>query len=526
MANILGIDLDTTELRLTELQAGVGGLSLHAALALPLGTQDAGTLGAQLKTRLKEVGFKATQAVIALGHDAIICREVRHPDIPVEELPAIVQFQVQKESPLPPDSAIVDYVPLKQSLPTGEHRSLTYVARKGRVQFCQKLCEEAGLKLVAVIPKAVAVLAGAQKTLSQAGTEAYAVVCSNTFIVVQQGELIFNRSLGTPNDVADFFAEIKRSLAGYELQPNMPKLAGIFLATPELPPNYEPMLAQLRVAATLYDPYAGIQGGERLAGHGDYGAAAGAAEVTKAFRKSPINFLDPKRVMPKPNRKKTYAIIGGIAAAALIVFGGGLYWILTATTDTEIAGLQAEIKQMQDREKGYGDVEKRFDTINTWANQEVVVLDAIYDLIAAFPDMGGMQIVKVEWKPIAAVNVPAAQQFGAKAAATPSANKAPGIKPIATMTITAVTDQGDPATQFKELEEALREQSHWHLVKKTPDVKEKNKYTFELSVLPAKASEYTSLVIPGKYTTVSGEVQTNTGPRRRPRFTPSGGRQP
>jgi hypothetical protein len=485
---------------------------------------DAAALGAQLKARLKEVGFKATQAVIALGHDAIICREVRHPDIPAAELPAIVQFQVQKESPLPPDSTIVDYVPLKQPLPTGEHRSLTYVARKARVQFCQKVCEEAGLKLLALVPKAVAVLAGALKTLGQAGAEAFGVVCSNTFIVVQEGELIFNRSLGTPHDAADFFAEIKRSVAGYDLQPNMPKLAGLYLSTPELPPQYESYLAQLRVAATLYDPYAGIQGGDRLAGHGDYAAAAGAAEAAKAFRKPPVNFLDPKRVIVKPNRKKTYAIMGGIAAAALILVGGGVYWLLTSSADADIASLQANIKEMQDREKSFGDVEKRFETISTWANQEIVALDALYDLIAAFPDMGGMQIVKVEWKPIAATNAPAASPLAPKPTLPAAGAKAPTVKPIATMTITAVAEQGDPKTQFDELEGALREQSHWHVIKKTPDPKEKNKYTFELSVLPVKPGEYTSIVNPGKYTTVSGEVQTNNPASRRRRFTPPGGR--
>ena len=97
-SNVLGIDLDAAELRLTELTPDAGGFTLSAALTLPVGLGDPAALGTQLKEQLKANGFKATAAVIAVGHDALTTRVVRHPDIPEGELPAVVQFQVLKET--------------------------------------------------------------------------------------------------------------------------------------------------------------------------------------------------------------------------------------------------------------------------------------------------------------------------------------------------------------------------------------------------------------------------------------------
>ena len=63
-----------------------------------------------LKDRLKEVGFKANSVVIALGHDAFACREVRHPDIPEGELLTQIgqrllpSFEAAYDSGLDPDA--------------------------------------------------------------------------------------------------------------------------------------------------------------------------------------------------------------------------------------------------------------------------------------------------------------------------------------------------------------------------------------------------------------------------------------
>ncbi len=529
MAHILGIDLDAAEIRLAELQPAGGGFALHAALALPAGPADANTLGMQLKERLKEVGFKATTAVISLGHDALMCREVRHPEIPPEELPAIVQFQVLKEATLSIDDSVVDYIPLKHPLPTGERRSLTYVVRKGRLAFCEKLCEAAGLKLMAVVPRGVALLAGAAGVRNESNQQALGLACSNTFLVIHQNELIFNRSLGTPENAPELLAELRRSIAGYENQANMPKLASLHVASHELPAGFDQMAGQLRVPVAWYDPYASVQGAQRLAGHGDYAVACGAASALKTFRTLPVDFLAPKRVMPKPNRKKSYAIIGGIATVAALLLVWGFYWLMTSSSDTEIAGLKKRISVLQEQEKAYGDVDKRAEAIMAWVNLEIVVLDELYDLFAAFPDTGGLQITRAEWKPLTTTIAgnPSGQNSPFKTGTKPNGSAAPKIgpqtKPIATLSIEATSEQ--PDEMFPKLIQELGNGRHWKLEKKTIVPQDKNRMHIELSIQPVKPSEYASLVSMGKYAT-STEAQPTQGTRRRPRFQPPGGARP
>lgn len=530
MAGILGLDLDATEMRLVELQSSGGSYQLHAALALPTGAADPAKLGAELKARLAAVGFKANSVVVALSHDAMTCREVRHPDIPAGELPAIVQFQVLKESSVPPDDAIVDYVPLTQPLSNGERRSLTYAVRKGRVQYCEKLCEAAGLKLLGVIPRAVALLATITKAKLEPGAIGYA--CSNSFFVVNNGELIFNRSMGAPADLDELLAELRRSIAGYENQANMPTLDHVCLGGHELPEEAQKQLGTFRVPVSLYDPYLGIVGAERLIGHGDYAVACGAAQAAKAFKKFPVEFLNPKKVVVKPNRSRSYALIGGVAAASLAFLVWGVYWMLTSSIDEEITKLQDSIKDKQRIEKGFidTDVQKRYEAIKTWKEHEVFVLEELYDLIETFPDVAGVQVVKAEWKtnetttrgPVLQQPPAASKTTGPVGTNTAAVPKNIPIKPIARFTVKATAEQED---QLKTLQTALKNSKHWTWVKSESVPNERNTMVFELDVVPLKPEEYRSVITVGANITSTDGSSTNR-PGTRRGFRPAGGGRP
>ncbi len=532
MAGILGIDLDSQELRLVELNQSSAGAQLHAALVLPLATASAADVGLQLKTRLKEVGFKATSAVIALGHDAFLCRDVKHPDIPANELPAIVQFQTMKECAISGDEAIVDYIPISGALPSGEKRSLTFVARKGRIKFCQELCEVAGLKLQGIVPRAVALQAGLPKAGSE-GDDAIGYACSNSFFVLHQGAMIFNRSLGTPYDTEDLVSEIKRSIAGYETQANTLPLMKLMLADHDLPEDAEDHLQDFRVPVELYNPYQSVSGADRLNGQGDYAVACGAAQVTKAFKKPPVEFLEPKRVIVKPNRSRAYLLVGGVAAVAIGLLVYGLYWMLTSSADSDIAALQERIKNMRLREKSYGDDEKRAEAIKNWKDHELFILEEIYDLVETFPDVAGVQITKAEWRTIAPVTTPG----GAAAAAPPkyTVGKAPNstapvaaapknqpIKPVAKLTVKATAENEQ---QLKSLEAALKDHNHWKWTKTDLVTQEANTRIIELDVLPLRPEDYRSVITIGSNITAPEGTQTNR-PGNRRGFRPTGGGRP
>jgi hypothetical protein len=516
LAGILGIDLDAGELRLAELVPSGAGHQLHAALTLPLGTADAVSLGATLKAKLKEVGFKASSAVIALAHDAFTAREVRHPDIPAGELPAIVQFQVLKEVAIPADEAVIDYVPLSHGYSTGEKRSLSFVVRKARVKFCKDLCEAAGLKLLAVVPRAIAVMATVNRYKPE-GDLAVGVVCSNSFLVMHQGNLVFNRSMGSSHDLEEMVSEVRRSIAGYSNQPNVPPLGSVLVANAGLPEDVLDQLGQQRIPVQLFDPYLGIAGAERLLGHGDYAVACGAALISKAFKKPPVDFLEPKKVYVKPNRTRAYTLVGGVALASLALLIYGVYWFLTSSTAQDIAALQERIDQKKIQEKNYGDVEKRFDAVKLWKEHEIFILEEIYDLHETFPDIAGVQIVKAEWKVNAPTNVPAAGAAMKNAAASQSQASKTQLKPVARLSVKATAEQEG---QLKTLETALKNSRHWRWVRSDLASNERNTITYELDVLPMKPEDYRGVITVGENVTAT-EGSTNTNRNRR--FRPVGG---
>ncbi len=535
MAGILGIDLDSHELRLVELHQSSAGQQLHAALVLPLTSASAADMGLQLKAKLKEVGFKATTAAIALGHDAFMCRDIRHPDIPANELPAIVQFQAMKECALPADDSIVDYVPISGTLASGEKRSLTFVVRKGRVKFCQDMCEAAGLKLLAVVPRPMALLAGLPKGNLE-GTDTTGYACSNSFFVLHHGSMIFSRSMGAPNDVDDFIGELRRSIAGYENQANVPVLTKVMLAGHELPADVEQHLGSFHIPMELYSPYMGIAGAERLSGHGDYAVASGAAQLKKAFKTVPVEFLEPKKVVVKPNRSRSYLLVGGVAAAAVALLVYGLYWMLTSSADSEIASIKERIQLMQQKEKEFADVDKRFEAIKAWKDHELYILEEIYNLVEVFPDVAGVQITKAEWRTITPSTAPGLGGAGAASAAnTPSkftaskvtstapvaaaSLKTQPIKPVAKLTVKATAENEQ---QLKSLETALRDSRYWKWVKSDLVTQEANTRIYELDVLPLKPEDYRSVIAIGSNVTAPEGAQTNR-PGTRRGFRPTGG---
>jgi tetrahydromethanopterin S-methyltransferase subunit B len=401
------------------------------------------------------------------------------------------------------------------------------------VKFCEALCEAAGLKLLAVVPRAVALLAGVNKNKTDL---AIGYACSNSFFVVHQGELIFNRSMGMPADINEMLSELRRSIAGYENQAHMPALDHVNLAGTEWPLEAEKQIAGFRTPVKLYDPYQGVIGADRLVGHGDYAVACGAAQTSKAFKKPPVEFLSPKKVVEKPNRRRTYAIAGAAAAAVLALVIGGLYWWMTSSADDEIAVLQDRIKDKQKMEKTFAEdkIEERMEAIKTWKEQEFFVLEEIYDLIESFPDISGVQIVKAEWKSIAS-STPA----GPAALAAPGKSTIPmpngiaktsaihtqantPVNPVARLVIKATADEED---QLTALHTALKNSRHWKLLKFEVVPQEKNTKIFELNVLPLKPEEYRTVIALGNNVTATGVGDSNR-PGARRGFRPATGGRP
>jgi len=76
--------------------------------------------------------------------------------------------------------------------------------------------------------------------------------------------------MGTPANVNELFSELRRSIAGYENQPQCPRWITSAWPDTTCPPEALNQLTAFRTPVQLYDPYLNIMGADRLVGHGDY----------------------------------------------------------------------------------------------------------------------------------------------------------------------------------------------------------------------------------------------------------------
>ncbi|MBX9624706.1 MAG: hypothetical protein K2X82_12940, partial [Gemmataceae bacterium] len=151
----LALDLDPSGLFVVSGSARGGAARVEHALAWTAGddhgpptlsAQTARALGEGLRDRLKAADIPPAPALVAVGRDRVIFKEVRFPPVPPAEEPALVRFQALKELTEGPDEVVLDYAPVADT--GGEDRRATVAAvRKDVLAAVRALCEAAGLKL-------------------------------------------------------------------------------------------------------------------------------------------------------------------------------------------------------------------------------------------------------------------------------------------------------------------------------------------------------------------------------------------
>jgi Tfp pilus assembly PilM family ATPase len=419
VSKYLALDLDPSGLFVVSGSARGGAAKVEHALAWTAGDEHgppalsadaAKALGEGLRDRLKAAGMPAAPALVAVGRDRVILKEVRFPPVPPSEEPALVRFQALKELTESPDEVVLDYVPLGNGGPEGDRRATVVALRKDVFAAVRVLCEAAGLKLAGVTPRPFAVAAGLARAVAAGsahplppGDAAVAVLTAGPqggeFTVVRSGQVAFTRSVPAPVLASEplLVNEVRRNLAVYAGQAPAHPVAAVYVAEPDdLLGGWAGRLRDgLNVPVYAYDPVAGVADDvpDRLRGR--FAGAAGLL-AAKAADALPINFAAPRqpRAAADPTRRKV--VLAAAAAGLVLAVGAAVGYMQVSAADDRLAALQEEKAALEKALAGTEADRARLAAADAWAARGVNYLDELFDMTDRFP--AGDAVRAVEFK--------------------------------------------------------------------------------------------------------------------------------
>lgn len=356
-------------------------------------------LGRLLKTRLQEAGIGPAPVLACLGRDRVIVKEVRHPSVPPAEEAALVHFQATKELTNAAEEVVIDYTSVGDAAPNGERREIVLIARRELVAAYETLCKAAGLKLLAVTPRAFGIFAclkrlagGASLMPLPAAADGPVAVLTVSggwaeFCVATTNSLLFARSLAAGPALA---GEVRRNLAVYSGQAPQQSVRALYVAdSGEHAVLRERLQGLLGVPVHPFDPFAAAGSADLPASNrGAFAGAAGLLYAQAGRQPLPINFVQPKG--PKPRHDPNQRLLAlAAAAAAVLVLALGVYCFFDLRNkDKEIENLNLVLRGLDSDMPPFEDDAKQIKAVSDWLGGEVVWLDELYDMIDRVQEAG------------------------------------------------------------------------------------------------------------------------------------------
>ncbi|HEX3314718.1 MAG TPA: hypothetical protein VHR72_07480 [Gemmataceae bacterium] len=483
MARYLAIDWNPPQLQVLAVDMAKGHARAVKALAVPLDEDltpaSAERIGKKLRDALKAADIGAAPALWTIGRDRIVLKELTIPPTPVNEEPAIVRFQVTKESTEPMSDAVIDYTYAAPPQPNLPRKVLVVVGRKSVVQAIGTVCAAAGLKSKAVTPRAFA----ASGLLSRKGpaTGVQAVLLptggGTEFLVFRGADLAWARAFPSS---ANLTAEVRRTLlllAGQN--PDMDSVERV-LAPPSLD------LGPLPVPVEPLDPW--LPTDQKPEPAEAYLAPLGLAEASR--RTLPINLAAPKEptatVDHGKQRRKAALFAAAVLVPLLFIFG----FVMLSKQRSRIKELAGEKDELDAKWKSSEQARADVDGLKDWEQTSISWIDELYDIAARFPHETGLRLSQVSAAPL------------------PHKLSANGKdKFVGVVTLRGVM-QGDQDKLVSHFMSELRKDPHLRVT--TPDFPRPNEFTVRVEVAAQPGSAYkTHLEVPPQPRRIDPEEMPN-----------------
>lgn len=524
MSRFIAIDVDAGGLFVVAGFAKGNSVRVEQAVPVlddprPLTPDSAPELAARLKAALAEAGVTPAPALVCVGRDRVVFKDIRHPKTAPTDEPRVVRFQAERDLAESPDTLLLDYVPLPTPPGAEDKRATAVFVRKDLFNAARTLCEQAGLKLAGFTPRPYAAAAAVRRAVA-AGTvpppenpaAPVASLClwdgGGLFVVVHGEHMVFSRSVSAMalQSEAALVGEAKRSLAAYASQNPRERLDALYLS--EGHSTGGSWAARLQEALPLpvhpFDPLAGSPAADALPPHlrGRFTAAAGLL-AARGLGTLPINFVTPRQPRAEPSKTRTWVLIALLLVLVLGAGGVAGHYFLNAELDQKQAAANARKKRAEEEIKEEQKQAVKVKAIDDFRGREVNCLDLFYDITDATPDVNRIRLrefdvtlkePKVEQKPPAPtagkITTPAT---GAAKPATPAAvAKAPPAEPVGKVSLVFLAGSEADDDLAQRLVDYFQQESKYFLRPfSKPQQSSKRELTVTADLLPRKASEYT-----------------------------------
>jgi Tfp pilus assembly PilM family ATPase len=366
MSRLLAIEWDAKEARVAVGRARGSAIAVEQAFTVDLskragdGASGEKEIGTAIAAALAQRGLAKSDALVAVGRANIELRFLTTPPTPPEELPDLVRFQAMRQFTTLGDDWPLDYVPLEENRDGGINVLAAAISPE-LVQQIHDTCAAAGIHCSRLVlrPFATAALLLGAKAEDRCRMLVDLLSDEADLTVMAGGKVIFPRTIRLPeNDGSELQArallgEIRRTVIAAQNQLGGRKVEQIVIFGD---PGHHASLRKLiedeltlEAGVELLDPLAMVElEGEaqrtRPQFPGTFAPLLGMLAEEAAARPQPIDFLHPRRRPQPPDRRRLYAIAGGIAgaiAASLLL----LLWMQLSSQSSQVRDLQAQISQ-------------------------------------------------------------------------------------------------------------------------------------------------------------------------------------
>lgn len=421
--SVLCLDWDKRSLRFVVAQVSPGSMKLEDAHSrrIPhhVDTDTPEGMGAFIAETLERHGVRVKRAIVDVPRDRAVINRLTVPPTPLNELAAAVRFQATRELPFPLDEAQIDYVVSKRDDSGRATQALLAAVRLDTLDRLRETCKAAGLTPVRIGLRPYANLISATRlpsTLEQRvlfidvgptmteinvfhGRQLAFSRAANVSVPFYSGELVTDDSRVSSKAelselelsaavqsgaVEELIVEIQRTLQAFRASETNAPIDQILIGGGT---GVEQALLnaadeRFGLPAALFDPTVVLNvpesDAEKLRA---FSAALGLAWGLSREDLLEIDFLNPKRPIPRGQSLRRRLQVGGAAAGVLLLSGVSWAAVDFVQLRNEVNRLREDNNRKETTARGLREIDVKSMEVADWETEAraVVWLDQLLD---------------------------------------------------------------------------------------------------------------------------------------------------